>query len=741
MNLRRLPRAARISSRLILFLTLSVVLTALAISVVTTLLGSRDARARVEGQLSSVAALKRQEVAAWVNSLRLNLEIILSETGIENDLHLLTTPEATAELRLAAYSRVRSQFFWAAFRTNLFDEVFFMDREGEVLASTASGHEGQRLGLNDYFIRGLTGEFLEQPSYSSSLGVMTVVASAPVTDQQGLVGVIAGRTDLSDLNQIMIERAGLGDTGETYLVGSNHRLLTYLRRPGFSIPETYIRTAGADAAVDDKTDGAGTYRGYAGEEVIGVYHWLPDLQVALIAEQEEAEALRPTRVVLLVVGGVALLAAGFAVLAGVTLTRRIVRPLADLGTTAGLIAGGRLEVEAPVVRDDEVGALASAFNRMTARLRTLVEGLERHAAHLRALNEAGQQISSSLDLKTLLPQVAGTLVRTYAFEAVHILLLDGEGRGLLHSCNQGQALCESVIPVEPTDPASGCPGSVAAAAERGGEVVVPQESDNTTFSKIAVPVRAKSDLVGVLAFVAADSHPMDDLDLYTARTLADQLAIAVENSRLYQHAHELAAAAERQRLARDLHDAVSQTLFSVGLIAEVLPRLYERNPAQGKARLEELRQLTRGALAEMRTLLLELRPTALAEANLPDLLRQLAEAVTGRARVPVAVTVEGDCEELPAPTTVALYRIAQEALNNVAKHSGAAAAAVRLVCNQDSVSLVVTDDGKGFDPKGPGTGRLGLGIMEERASMVGALLEITSCPGAGTTIQATWRRT
>ena len=105
----------------------------------------------------------------------------------------------------------------------------------------------------------------------------------------------------------------------------------------------------------------------------------------------------------------------------------------------------------------------------------------------------------------------------------------------------------------------------------------------------------------MLDIVAPEGRPLDDEDVLAARTIADQLAVAIENSRLYGHASELAASQERQRLARDLHDAVSQTLFSVSLIAEVLPRIYARDPEQGAKRLEELRQLTRGALAEMRS--------------------------------------------------------------------------------------------------------------------------------------------
>jgi signal transduction histidine kinase len=189
-------------------------------------------------------------------------------------------------------------------------------------------------------------------------------------------------------------------------------------------------------------------------------------------------------------------------------------------------------------------------------------------------------------------------------------------------------------------------------------------------------------------------------------------------------------------LARDLHDAVTQTLFSASLIAEVLPRLWERNPEEGQRRLAEMRELTRGALAEMRTLLLELRPAALVEADLGDLLRQLAESITGRARVPVAVEIEGACQTSPE-TKVALYRIVQEALNNAAKHSEAEHVGIRLRCSSNVVELTVRDDGRGFDVESVPPDHLGLGIMRERAEAVGVTLRIESEPGQGTEVIAT----
>jgi signal transduction histidine kinase len=190
-----------------------------------------------------------------------------------------------------------------------------------------------------------------------------------------------------------------------------------------------------------------------------------------------------------------------------------------------------------------------------------------------------------------------------------------------------------------------------------------------------------------------------------------------------QKAKEEATIAERTRLARELHDAVSQTLFSASLIADVLPRLWERNQDEGRRRLEEIRQLTRGALAEMRTLLFELRPAALAEVSFQDLLKQLAQAVIGRARIPVSLEVYGECELTPE-VKLSLYRICQEALNNIAKHSGASRASILMHCRDGRIELRIADDGQGFELNSTRSGSLGLGIMKERANSIQLVLPL-----------------
>ena len=208
------------------------------------------------------------------------------------------------------------------------------------------------------------------------------------------------------------------------------------------------------------------------------------------------------------------------------------------------------------------------------------------------------------------------------------------------------------------------------------------------------------------------------------------------NQLLAQKAAQDAVTAERTRLARELHDAVTQTLFSTTLIADVLPELWVMNPEEGQRRLEELRQMTRGALAEMRTLLVELRPNALVDAPLATLLRQLTAAMVSRARLDIQFNAEGE-RRLPPDVQVALYRIAQEALNNVVKHAKASRAAVTLRVG-DAVRLTVADDGVGFDPGAISADHLGLRIMRERAEAIGAQLSVYSEPDEGTQVSVLW---
>ena len=223
-----------------------------------------------------------------------------------------------------------------------------------------------------------------------------------------------------------------------------------------------------------------------------------------------------------------------------------------------------------------------------------------------------------------------------------------------------------------------------------------------------------------------------ELAFYTA--LADQAAVAVTNARL-------AASLERSRLARELHDSVSQALFSMTMHARAAQLsmakagLDEGSPL-GRS-VAQLAELTRGALAEMRALIFELRPAALAEEGLMAALRKQGAALTAREQV--AITVEGPEQRLELGTGVEehLYRIVSEALHNVVKHARAGSATVSITAQAGVLRVAVSDDGAGFDPDAEGAGHLGLSTMAERAGVIGADLTITSTQGAGTTVTVT----
>ena len=373
----------------------------------------------------------------------------------------------------------------------------------------------------------------------------------------------------------------------------------------------------------------------------------------------------------------------------------------------------------------------------------LFEAEERRAEQFRVISEVGRRMTSILAVDELLGEIARLIRETLGYYLVGIALVEGDE--LIFKAGAGGVW--EIPQFQPPRLKVGREGITGWVAQSGEPLLVPDVSQEARYyslpeaneirSELAVPLKTKEAVIGVLHVQSDYPNAFDESDLAVLQSLAHQAAIAIENARLYERAQELAVVEERSRLARDLHDAVTQTLFSTSLIAEVLPRIWERNPDEGRHRLEELRELTRGALAEMRTLLLELRPAALADAELGDLLRQLAESITGRARVPVALTVEGQ-RSLPPDAKVSLYRIAQEALNNVAKHAGASQATVNLRCQPRRVTLHISDDGRGFDPKSISPESLGLGIMRERAEAIGATLKVESEIGRGTEVTVVW---
>ena len=255
---------------------------------------------------------------------------------------------------------------------------------------------------------------------------------------------------------------------------------------------------------------------------------------------------------------------------------------------------------------------------------------------------------------------------------------------------------------------------------------------------LGVPIVSRGEIAG--AFYLTDKKgqrraEFTEADQHLIETLAAHAAIALENARLYERSRELSTIEERKRLARELHDSVTQMLFSIGLTAEAAAALIETDPARAKAELEHLQELAREAMHEMRSSIFELRPAELESDGLATTLRKHVEVLRRVHHQEIELSIEGD-RRLPANVEKGLFRIGQEALTNALKHARAKKVSVALEVRDSSVALTVADDGAGFDPEAAGvrSRRLGLTSMRERADALGGSLAIESRPGEGTKV-------
>ncbi len=255
-------------------------------------------------------------------------------------------------------------------------------------------------------------------------------------------------------------------------------------------------------------------------------------------------------------------------------------------------------------------------------------------------------------------------------------------------------------------------------------------------SFLGVPIASRGTVIG--AFYLTDKESADEFspaDQEAIVLLAAHAAVAIENARLYERSRELSVVEERNRLARDLHDSVSQTLFSMTLTAEAALAAIDKDQQAAAAEVANIRDLARSALREMRSLIFELRPADLESDGLVATLEKHVDVMrrTGRGDVHIEA---GAYEPQPMAVEQVLFRIAQESLNNASKHAAANRIDVELKVVDGNVRRVVTDDGAGFDVSAPQirAHRLGITSMEERAGELGGRLRIESATGKGTRV-------
>lgn len=561
---------ARLLIAFVLLVALPVIITVAVSSYVV--IGNFEERAIA--QLESVASLKESEIDTWTDNLHTDLSFTLAgEEATRRALVLLEG--ADPSISKVAYDVVHARFQDVIERTGRFEQLFLLDRQGRVVLSTQPDQEGQIYASQDYFQQGLERPYLQPPTRR-----LSVIVSRPIYGTQGdVMGVLVGFASLDKLNETMAERAGLGDTGETYLVGrgaqyrpepdaeyeTRYELLTESHFEGYKPGDIKlsINTKGAVTALEENINGSGTYQNYRDRTVLGVYHWLPELQVALLAEQESSEALAGVYEAILfnvvVMAGLLLVA----VLAGILVTQGIADPLANLAEVASQIAAGDLERTVVVRREDEIGKLGQAFNGMIAQVRGLISGLEervaertrdlaRRSAYLEASAEVSRAAASILDIDQLIRQVVELIRERFGLYYVGLFLLDELGEWAVLRAGTGEAgramlarghkikVGEGMIGWSAAHGQSRIALDVGEDAVRLATAELPQ-----TRSEAALPLRSRGQVLGALTVQSDQPAAFDEDSLTALQTMADEVAVALDNARLFAESQEALETAHR----------------------------------------------------------------------------------------------------------------------------------------------------------------------------------------------------
>ena len=477
--------------------------------------------------------------------------------------------------------------------------------------------------------------------------------------------------------------------------------------------------------------------------------------VTTTAQYIDEEVRKAQLLLIIVFGGMILIATGVIFL----LSRAITRPILALTKGAEVIAKGELDYNIEADTGDEIQHLAEQFNDMAKALKESYTDLERkvedrtkrerqRAEQLRTINEVGRKISSVVNLDELLPYVGNLLRETFHYYNVNIFLLEpSSGKLALKAlCLSGQ---KGVIPVGV--PLEVDEESIVGWVAQAGEPILANdvsedpryrsvEALRETKSELAVPVKIGNKVLGVLDIESTEVDAFNEADLYTAQTLADQLAVAIDNARLYEETRQIAVMEERNRMAREIHDTLAQGFSGIILQLEAAEQALGSDASATERHLNQARSLARKSLSEARRSVWNLRPQALEQLPLVDAVKQEVDKFSQSVGVSAKFSVGGVRRELPPELETGLLRICQESLANIRRHAKATEVEVNLIFDESVVELSIRDNGVGFKSRAASDdekkrGAFGLIGMRERARGLGGTFEVQSKRGKGTLVR------
>ncbi len=709
-------------------------------------------------RLETVADSKQEAILRWADSVEQKLAIAANSDCGYDRINVIVSL-AREDKYLQFYNRVvRNHFVDFLTQAGGIQALSLADRNGLIILSSDIHQEGGHFSdliINEEIMAKPSLSIIRQDSTKTeTIDNFQILASSPISglssDEKGL---LIAQPRLDRLVQILNDYTGLGKTGKTYLITPDHLLFADSRLQDDLSNQsnlTFTPTEGLRKAIESKAVISGIFPDFRQRDVLAVYRWLPELGVVLAVEQDRMETFATIFETLGINLVIVTISLAVAIALSMVVVRDIVQPITDLADTATCIAAGDLDQIARVNQTDEIGILASAFNSMTAQLRELITNLEKRVAdrtqelerlalQLETSARVGREITSILEIDELLSKVSELIRGAFDYYGVHIFLLD-EGKNQLVFNGTWEGKPYHVTLEVGQDSLNGKAVLQNQAILANDVTLEPSyrmdDHYPDTQAELVVPLRIGNRVIGTLDILSTEKHAFNPDDMLVVQSLGDQIAIAIENARLYERSRELAVLEERNRMARELHDSMNQSLYSVILFTGAARNEADQIGSQAIQNfLERAENMAKQALKEMRLLVYELRPLELEEKGFLGALQQRLDTVEGRAGIDVELKIN---QQSPLPYFLedALFRIVQEALNNIIKHSNATKVIIEMEINEEVCKMRVVDNGIGFDPALIQT-RHGMGLinMRERAEKLGGKLSIKSTPSLGTEVE------